>query len=86
MNPDDPRHGTPAGYQAHRKAGETPCRTCKDAQNVYMARYRAQRGRSYEREKATNRARIRALWRLSKLHPAQFAALVDDEYRAEGIL
>lgn len=28
MSPDDPRHGTRAGYQAHRKAGQNPCGPC----------------------------------------------------------
>ena len=40
---DDPRHGTSAGYSAHRYASVTPCRPCKDA----AARY--QRHREHER-------------------------------------
>lgn len=39
MSPDDPRHGSVAGYSAHRKAGEPTCRPCKDA----VARYQADR-------------------------------------------
>lgn len=31
MDALDPRHGTPAGYSAHRKNNETPCDACKDA-------------------------------------------------------
>lgn len=29
VNPDDPRHGTPAGRVAHHRLGETPCDRCK---------------------------------------------------------
>lgn len=35
MSPDDPRHGTPNGYNAHRAAGEPACRPCLDAHNDY---------------------------------------------------
>ena len=35
LTPDDPRHGTMAGYTAHRRAGEQPCLTCYDAENRY---------------------------------------------------
>lgn len=31
MNPDDVRHGTDRGYQAHHKAGEQPCDPCRAA-------------------------------------------------------
>lgn len=31
MSPDDPRHGTRAGYYAHRRDGETACADCKRA-------------------------------------------------------
>lgn len=31
MSPDDPRHGTIAGYSAHRKTREPACRPCRDA-------------------------------------------------------
>lgn len=39
MNDDDPRHGTPAGYSAHRRAQVPYCQPCRDA----MARYQHQR-------------------------------------------
>ena len=39
MSPDDPRHGTKAGYQAHSRLRNTPCQPCRDA----AARYKAQR-------------------------------------------
>lgn len=31
MSPDDRRHGTPAGYMAHWRAGQKSCRPCLDA-------------------------------------------------------
>lgn len=42
MNPDDPRHGTPAGGRVHRDHHEKPCRPCADAE----ARY--ERGRQHD--------------------------------------
>lgn len=39
MTPDDPRHGTLAGYSAHRRTKVTTCKACRDA----MAEYERQR-------------------------------------------
>ena len=41
MSPEDPRHGTPAGYDAHRRAKpkQKACQPCKDA----AARYESER-------------------------------------------
>ena len=33
MSPDDPRHGTQAGYQAHIRAGIPTCQPCRNAKN-----------------------------------------------------
>lgn len=33
MNADDPRHGTPAGSIAHRRAGQEPCPACRLAKS-----------------------------------------------------
>jgi hypothetical protein len=33
MSPDDPRHGTPAGSSAHRRAGERACLPCRVAKS-----------------------------------------------------
>ena len=38
MSPDDPRHGTRAGYNAHQKQSETACDACKRAAATYQAR------------------------------------------------
>ena len=42
MSPDDPRHGSHAGYAQHRHSGVEPCQPCRDA----AARY--QRGREWD--------------------------------------
>lgn len=38
MSPDDPRHGTVAGYNAHRKNAVEPCADCRRAMATYGAR------------------------------------------------
>lgn len=43
MSPDDPRHGTPQGRPAHRRAGEDACDACRDANALYQRRYRKTR-------------------------------------------
>lgn len=35
MSPDDPRHGTHAGYRAHQRAKSKPCTPCKTARRDY---------------------------------------------------
>lgn len=45
MSPDDPRHGTHAGYQTHRRQKDTPCEDCKVAARKYRNEYRAKYGR-----------------------------------------
>ena len=39
-------HGTYAGYNAHRRRGETPCDACRAAQTDYCRDYRHRTGRS----------------------------------------
>jgi hypothetical protein len=38
MSPDDPRHGTHAGYLAHHADDKKPCDACMDANYVYRKR------------------------------------------------
>jgi hypothetical protein len=40
MSPDDPRHGTSAGYNAHYKTDLDPCEPCKAAKARYEKRRR----------------------------------------------
>jgi len=46
MAPDDPRHGTYAGVQAHGWEGSPKCKPCLRAAKVYMQRYREQERRN----------------------------------------
>ena len=41
MSPEDPRHGTPAGYETHKRAGERPCDPCRKAKNAAERERRA---------------------------------------------
>lgn len=36
----DIAHGTAAGYRAHYRVGETPCRACRDADRIARDKYR----------------------------------------------
>lgn len=36
MSPNDPRHGSNAGYYVHRRAGEKPCLPCAAAHNAHV--------------------------------------------------
>lgn len=45
MTPDDPRHGTPRGYFAHRKDGETACDACRRAHARRWQQYLAGKAR-----------------------------------------
>ena len=84
MSPDDGRHGTYAGYQRHKKDGETACRPCRAANTEYTKQYRSDPTRR-ERDYATARASSRAAWRVVALHRAEFDRFYADELRAEGI-
>ena len=75
MLPDDPRHGTNAGYQAHHKHRVTPCQPCRDA---HAAQHQAFKARKYLQrldalcvDPRPTQRRIRALqaigWRLSDI-------------------
>lgn len=85
MKADDPRHGTYAGYQRHRLEGEVACAPCRDAIRDYMRMVRSERKDVASWERASNRARSKALWRLAKLHRDEYDRLYADELRAEGV-
>lgn len=40
LAPDDPRHGSPAGADAHRRAGEAPCTDCREAERLASKQHR----------------------------------------------
>lgn len=79
MTPDDPRHGTSAGYQRHRRDGESARGPCRTAQADKM---RAFRKSHVARLKARNvsKAGNRAAWRLVNAHRDEY-----DRYYAEEL-
>lgn len=66
MSPDDPRHGTPQGRPAHRRAGEPACDACRDANALYQRRYRKTRALYGNKsvDATGTRRRVEALCRL----------------------
>lgn len=71
-------HGTVAGYHRHRRAGEPQCAECRRAQNEYVQEWRRRPG-TQDPRRAYARAKGRALQRLLRLYPAEFATLMNEE-------
>lgn len=82
MKRDDPRHGTYAGHQAHRKEGKQPCKPCREAYSAYMREYRANVNPNWRDQ---NRARSRAVWQLVARHRDEFDRLYVDELRRDRV-
>lgn len=63
MTPDDPRHGTNAGYATHRREGSDPCSPCRVASADYQRQrfYDMHLGRPRLVDVTGSRRRIRAL-------------------------
>lgn len=74
--------GSFGGYQRHKKAGETPCDPCREANRRYMAEYRNRRPEVREADIAGLKARKRAARRLIAMHRAEFEALLAEERSA----
>jgi len=78
MSPDDPRHGTDAGYQRHRKDGEAACGPCRTAKADVQRKRRKdpiERLKSRQIAKAGNRA----AWRLVAAHRDEYERYYADE-------
>ena len=79
--------GTYAGYQRHKKFGETPCQRCRDANAAYVREWRSDPD-NRARTQAANNARQRALQRLADEYPKRFLELLNEErltiYRGES--
>jgi hypothetical protein len=76
------KHGTYAGWNAHKRRGIPMCQPCRDAAAAYKKRWLdAAKGRR-EKDREFTKAQSRALWRLAAIHPREFRALVADELRA----
>jgi bacterioferritin-associated ferredoxin len=79
------KHGTYAGAIEHSTRGEERCGDCRRAAKEYMAvRRESEDVRNADR--ARDRARRRAMWRLVALHPADYALLFGDEKAKEPVL
>lgn len=68
--------GTKGGYDRHRRNDEEPDEACRQAHNQAVNAHRNKKG--------YNRARSRALNRLSRLHPEDFQRLYTDELATEA--
>jgi len=79
MPPPDPRCGTYAGYLAHRKRQEPSCEPCNVARRNYQNQYRAANAELRAMEARRALARQRAYRRLSRMFPAQFLELYEEE-------
>lgn len=81
MDADDPRHGTDAGYQRHRKDSEPACGVCRAARAQTM---RDRRKDPIERLKARkiSKAGSRAAWRLVDAHRNEYERYYADELAA----
>ncbi|MCW2902247.1 MAG: hypothetical protein JWO67_4512 [Streptosporangiaceae bacterium] len=79
MKPEDIQHGSYAGWNQCRKNPEGACGPCRKASAEYMAQWRKDRPRAYSRERGRSSARSRAAWRLARMQPTLFRALVQEE-------
>ena len=77
---DDPRCGTYAGAQAHRKAGTPMCQPCRDAYNAYMREHRSTPD-GKRRTREMNKAQSRAVWRLVGRYRDDYDAFYAEELR-----
>jgi acyl-CoA reductase-like NAD-dependent aldehyde dehydrogenase len=68
--------GTYAGYQRHRRAGQSACVECKAALAAYVAQYRRDNAKWQARRRSTER---RALARLAKAHREEYLELLAQE-------
>lgn len=73
-------HGTRSGYCNHG----CRCDDCREAHRIYAKEYRSRpEARHYARNEPKSRAR--ALVKLAQAHPAEFAALLNNERGQLGL-
>ena len=75
-------HGTYAGYNEHHREGTSPCAECRAAANAYHKKWRKKGSAGAQRERDMQNAASRARWRLAKLHPDEYQALLAEEVLA----
>jgi hypothetical protein len=73
------RHGTDAGYQAHKKDRTAPCGPCREAHAAKQAAYRDAHPDYRDASRRLTAARARALTRLGRENPERLAMLVEEE-------
>lgn len=63
MSPDDPRHGTRAGYDAHAADGERACAACRNGARLYGKRLELDKARGITRstDRTGTMRRVQAL-------------------------
>ena len=69
-------HGTYAGYQKHRRNGETACTPCATAASEYMRNLRHARPDVRARAAWYNSTRARAQEELTRRHRAEFGEIL----------
>lgn len=80
-----PECGTRAGYIWHKKHGEPIDEPCRRAHTAYVDTWRRQNVERVLIHAKRRTARNRALARLAKLRPREYAELLAEEYQSEGI-
>ena len=69
-------HGTPAGYQAHKRRGDQTCEACRRAHRQYMQAWRQENPDREAQQRAAGRLRNRALAILGQRHAAELAQII----------
>ena len=71
MTGDDPRHGTYAGYLAHKRAGQEACWECRNANADKIRRWRDKNPDRAQYFADQNALKQRALHELGRRHPTE---------------
>ena len=86
MTTDTGKCGTDAGFQRHYRRKEQACEPCRQARaDKQKARKLSASPSDREKSKALDRARTKALTRLSKKFPADYLELLTEEAEKEGL-
>lgn len=73
-------HGTSYGeFQRCRRQNGKACTPCRRQAADYLAQWRKERPLAARRAQLEDYARERALWRLARMQPVLFSALVAEE-------
>lgn len=75
-------HGTKAGHEAHKRAGEQSCDMCRHAESIYIREWRNRNRDRQQSIEARQHARERAMRKLARQYPRKFKKLLDAELAA----